>query len=205
VTDRRPHVAGVVLAGGASTRFGGDKLRARLGGESLLAHAVRRISEVSSRVVVVVTPGDDRPPPLPADLRVEFVRDTEAFEGPLRATARGLLFVDRPWSIVAGGDMPDLQPAVLTALVRSGQDGGVDAAALGDADGFRPLPCVVRTEPARAAAEELLSRGERSLRGLLVRLSVAVLAEDAWLPLDPERRTLLDVDEPADLDRAGDL
>ena len=31
------------------------------------------------------------------------------------------------------------------------------------------------------------------------RLTVRVLAEDEWRPLDPDARTLRDVDEPADL------
>lgn len=36
-------ILGMVLAGGRSSRFGGDKALARLGGQSLLARAVRRI------------------------------------------------------------------------------------------------------------------------------------------------------------------
>jgi molybdopterin-guanine dinucleotide biosynthesis protein A len=203
VTAEGSDVAGVVLAGGASRRFGRDKLHERLRGEPLLAHAVRRVAEVTPRILVVTTHGDPLPQ-LPPDLRVEFIRDVVEFEGPLRAAARGLAFVDRPWSIVAGGDMPDLQPSVLTALLRFGEERGATAAALGEGAGFRPLPCLLRTEAARAAAEELLARGERSVRALLVRLSVAVLEEEEWLRLDPGRRTLFDVDEPADLDRAGE-
>ena len=64
---------------------------------------------------------------------------------------------------------------------------------------------MLRTEPARAEAGFLLSKGERSLRALLTTLSVAILDEGSWLPLDPGRRSLLDVDEPDDLGRAGDL
>lgn len=201
MTDPRPDVAGIVLAGGASRRFGGDKLRAELRGEPLLAHAVRRLAEVTPAIFVVTTVGAPLPQ-LPGDLTVELIRDDAEFEGPLRATARGLAFVDRPWSIVVGGDMPDLRAEVLTALLRFAADRAADAAALGEGDRFRPLPCVLRTEPARAEAAGLLSTGERSLRALLTGLSVAVLDEAEWIRLDPERRTLLDVDEPADLDRA---
>jgi molybdenum cofactor guanylyltransferase len=200
VTDENPDAAGIVLAGGASRRFGGDKLRAELRGEPLLMHAVRRMVEVTPEVYVVTTPGDPLPR-MPADLTVEFIRDVVEFGGPLRATARGLIFVDRPYAIVVAGDMPDLQLAVLTALLRFGAGRGAAAAALGEGADFRPLPCVLRTEPAKAEADALLSEGERSLRALLRRLSVAVLEEEEWLRLDPERRTLLDVDEPADLDR----
>ncbi|HZB02615.1 MAG TPA: molybdenum cofactor guanylyltransferase [Actinomycetota bacterium] len=199
-----PDAAAIVLAGGASRRFGGDKLRADLRGEPLLAHAVRRMVEVTAEVHVV-TSRDDPLPTLPADLGVDFIRDVVEYEGPLRATARGLAFVERSWSIVVGGDMPELQPAVMTTLLRLAEERDAGAAALGEGARFRPLPCVLRTDPARAEAAALLSKGERSLRALLTNLSVAILDEEAWLPLDPERRSLLDVDEPDDLDRASDL
>jgi len=191
-------VTGIVLAGGASRRFGRDKLREELRGEPLLAHAVRRLAEVVPEICVVTT-RDDRLPSLPADLTVEYVRDLIEHEGPLRGTARGLRSVDSDWSIVVGGDMPDLQPSVLTALVGFAAARDASGAALGEGDHFRPLPCVVRTAAALEVAERLLAQGERSLRSLLAQLSVAVLEEGSWLPLDPERRTLRDVDRPSDL------
>lgn len=192
--------AGLVLAGGASKRFGRDKIREDLRGEPLVAHAVRRLSEVVPETYVVSTRGDPLPS-LPDDLSVGFIRDVEPFDGPLRATARGLAFVDSIWSVVVGGDMPDLQPTVLRALLTHASERSALATALGEADRFRPLPCVVRTGPARERAHELLERGDRSLRSLLARLGVAILDEPAWTALDPDRRTLIDVDVPADLER----
>jgi molybdopterin-guanine dinucleotide biosynthesis protein A len=45
-------ILGVVLAGGPSTRFGSDKALAELGGHTLLAHAVDRLSGWCEYVVV---------------------------------------------------------------------------------------------------------------------------------------------------------
>jgi hypothetical protein len=45
----------------------------------------------------------------------------------------------------------------------------------------------------------LLHAGERRLRALSDALRTAVIDESTWLALDPERRTLRDVDEPGDL------
>jgi molybdenum cofactor guanylyltransferase len=194
-----PGATGVVLAGGASRRFGRDKLREELRGEPLLAHAVRRLGEVCPRVLVVGAPGRAIPP-LPADLAAEVVHDDVGWEGPLRATASALLAVETEWSVVVGGDMPDLRPPVLSTLLALASDRDAPGAALGEGEGLRPLPCVLRTAPALRAAERLLAEGDRRLRSLLGTLRVAVLPEDDWLPLDPERRTLVDVDEPADLD-----
>ena len=44
-------VAAIVLAGGASSRFGGDKLAAPLGDRPVLAHVVEVASRVATRVV----------------------------------------------------------------------------------------------------------------------------------------------------------
>jgi molybdenum cofactor guanylyltransferase len=195
-------VTGIVLAGGASRRFGRDKLGEELRGEPLLAHAVRRVGEVCPRVLVVGAPG--RALPLPAGLATEVVRDEVEREGPLRATASALRAVETEWSVVVGGDMPDLRPPVLSALLALAADRDASGATLGEGEGLRPLPCVLRTAPALRTAERLLAGGERRLRSLLGALRVEVLAEDDWLPMDPERRTLVDVDEPADLDGLRD-
>jgi molybdopterin-guanine dinucleotide biosynthesis protein A len=75
------------------------------------------------------------------------------------------------------------------------------AAVLADGGHGRPLPCVVRTEPALVAVRRLLAAGRRRLRDLQAEVPTVVVDEPTWTALDPERRTLLDVDEPADLDR----
>ena len=193
---------GIVLAGGRARRFGSDKLREDLDGSPLLHHAIERIGDVCASVVVVVAPGA-LPPPMPDGITVRVVRDEIGGEGPLRGAAAGLASAATEWAVLAGGDMPDLQPAVLTALLRFASDRGASAAALGDGGRFRPLPCVVRTAPAAETAERLLRHGERSLRSFLSSLSVAVLEEASWRRLDPEGRTLRDVDQPSDLDDRG--
>jgi molybdopterin-guanine dinucleotide biosynthesis protein A len=50
----RPRIAGVVLAGGGSRRFGRDKAFAFLGGETLLARAIARARVQTDDVVVSV-------------------------------------------------------------------------------------------------------------------------------------------------------
>lgn len=54
-------VAGILLAAGGSTRFGGDKLATDWAGRSLLQHAAAAMFDAGLRpVLVVVRPGDDR-------------------------------------------------------------------------------------------------------------------------------------------------
>src|SRR6478736_1513164 len=49
-------VVAIVLAGGASTRFGTDKLASELDGRPLLHHALERAAEAADRIVLVLAP-----------------------------------------------------------------------------------------------------------------------------------------------------
>ena len=187
-----------MLAGGRSTRFGGDKLAATYRGVPLLHHPVSRLGEVCHEVIVVIAP-DQPEPSMPIGAATRFVRDARDGEGPLAGLSRGLEAAAGELAIAAGGDMPDLSTAVLWEMLRVVGEAPVDAFALQDGDRFRPLPCIVRVAPARDAAQALLQAGERSLRSLLDALRVVVIDEPTWTALDPARRTLFDVDVPGDL------
>jgi molybdenum cofactor guanylyltransferase len=191
---------GIVLAGGRSRRFGRDKLAERYQGRPLLHHPISRLLEVCDRVIVVLAP-DAPEPSMPAGASAEFARDAIEDEGPLRGLAAGLEVANSGWVVVVGGDMPDLQPPVLLEMLRAGLETGAVAVSLSDQGGERPLPCVLRTGPVAEAVASLLETGRRSLRDLLSAVATVVVDEPTWTALDPEHRTLIDVDEPADLDR----
>ena len=186
----------IVLAGGASRRFGGDKLAEPIGGISLLSHAVRALDGIVDEIVVVVAPG--RPSPTidggPDGPPVLLVRDPEAFGGPLVGLRTGLAAARGTTVIVVGGDMPSLVPAVLELLLQR------PPAALADEDGrLRPLPCALDRVATLTLADRLLAGGERRLRALLAGLGTAALPRADWAAIDPAGLTLRDVDERSDL------
>lgn len=189
-----------MLAGGRATRFGRDKLIEPYRGIPLLHHALRRVAEVCGDVVVVLAP-DVLQPPLPEDVSVRIARDVHEGEGPLHGVRAGLGLTSTDVALVAAGDMPELRTPVLVEVLRALEARRSDAVALQDGDRFRPLPCAVRTGPALEVSDALLRAGSRSLHELLDGLRASVLEEAIWVALDPERRTLLDVDEPSDVDR----
>lgn len=201
----------IVLAGGRSSRFAGDKLTAEFEGATLLGTTLAGLAGVVDRVVVAG-------PKLPADWRgasfslVALVRDAEPFAGPLAALANVLARAEPDvddLAIVVGGDMPLLVPGVLKAMLdRLEADPGVTGVILerdratSQADAARHvLPLAVRVTVARRAAREAIEEGHRSLGALLDRLAVAEVPVSAWRALDPDAETLLDVDTVADLDR----
>jgi molybdopterin-guanine dinucleotide biosynthesis protein A len=186
-----------VLAGGGAVRFGRDKLAEPYQGLPLLHHAILRSAEVCDEIVVVLAPGADTAG-LPPGVRATF--DPTPGEGPLAGLQAGLLAAATADLVVlVGGDMPDLRTPVLREMLRVADEAGVDAVALAEGDGYRPLPCVLRPAAAADAAHSLLHAGRRRLRDLLAALHTAIIDEPTWTALDPDRRTLFDVDEPGDL------
>jgi molybdopterin-guanine dinucleotide biosynthesis protein A len=191
-------VSGIVLAGGASRRFGRDKLAESIDGITLLERAIRALTGIVDEVVVVIAP--DRAaaipgPPMPGPV-IRYVHDPEPFGGPLVGLRAGLLAAAGSTVLVVGGDMPFMVPGVLRLLVDAAP------AALADAAGvLRPLPCALDRATALPAADELLAGGERRLRALLTRLGTMSLARAEWHSQDPGGLSLVDIDEPGDLPR----
>lgn len=163
-------------------------------------HVVLRLAEVCGDVVVVLAP-DAIEPSMPLGAPVRFVFDPEEGQGPLAGVYAGLHAVRTEHALLAGGDMPDLRIAVLLEMFSVADDAPVDAVVLQDDDRVRPLPSVVRVGRATEAAHALLHAGQHRLRDLFDAVRTAVIDEATWVALDPERRTLFDVDEPGDLVR----
>jgi molybdopterin-guanine dinucleotide biosynthesis protein A len=199
----------IVLAGGASSRFGADKLAAEVGGRTVLAHAVDAARAVASPVVLVLAPGAGVPAWVgtsAGDGRILIARDPEPFGGPLVGLGAGLAALasaapDASTVLVVAGDMPTLAPDVLDLLLAT-LDGepGAGAATL-EAHPPSVFPLALRVGPARGAVEATMAGGgKRSMRALLAALAVEVVPGSAWRPLDPAAVTLRDVDTPADLE-----
>lgn len=192
-------LTGIVLAGGRATRFGSDKLQATYRGIPLVHHAALRAAELCDDVVVVLAPGVDGTG-LPPGVRT--ANDLTQGEGPLAGLHTGLMAAVRSDAVlVVGGDMPDLQLGVAREMLRVLDEAAADAVVLADGDRPRPLPCVLRTWQAADVVHTLLHAGRRRLRDAIDGLRTAVIDEATWTAIDPQRRSVFDVDEPDDLNR----
>ena len=197
-------VTGIVLAGGRSARFGGDKLAAEVGGRPLLHLAIDAVAAVVDEVVVVIAPDGTRPR-LPADFEIPIrvVRDAEVGLGPLAGLAAGLAATRAPLAILVGGDQPALQPALLAELLlwldpEAGEP-SLDVVGLEEDGRLRPLPVALRVATVRPAAAVALAGGTRSLVGLFGGLRAGTLSPEQWRALDPAGDSLRDVDTRDDL------
>lgn len=140
--DANSHVVGVVIAGGRSTRFGGEKALALFQGEALLLRAARRLAAACGAVAVNARPGSGAAD-LAASSGLPVIHDAAGDpDGPLAGVKAALVWAgQRGATLVAVSpcDAPLLPPELYARLVEAAGEG---AAMAETADGRQPL-CAV--------------------------------------------------------------
>ncbi|SRR6266571_131709 len=194
--------AGIVLAGGRSSRMGTPKAALEWHGSTLLRRTAGVLARVVDGPVIVVRAPGQALPALPA--QVEVAEDPREGLGPLQGLAAGLAAAaGRAGAAFAcSTDLPFLHPAFVRRVLR-GLGGGADVA-LPVAHGHpQPLAAAYRTALAPAAAR-LVAAGRLRPAFLfecctVVRLDAgALLADPVLAALDPDLDSVVNVNEPAD-------
>jgi molybdopterin-guanine dinucleotide biosynthesis protein A len=198
-------LAGVVLAGGRSTRMGRPKASLEWHGSTLLHRVTGIVARAVDGPMVVVRAPDQELPPLAPGVRV--VEDAAEGRGPLQGLAAGLAAVSGNAKVayVSSTDVPLLHPAVVRAVLRAAD--GVDVA-LPVVHGFRhPLASAYRTS-LLPEIQELIASDRMRPAFLFERSRVRELTEDdllrdrALAAADPELLSVLNLNEPDDYERA---
>lgn len=185
-------LAAIVIAGGASSRFGSDKLDLRdEQGRTLLDATVSAAAAVANPVIVV---GPERAVPVP----VVWTREEPPGGGPCAALVAGVAALpgDVTHVGVLAGDAPKGADAV-TSLLQV-MDGAA-AAVVTDASGReQPMTAVYAVPPLRAALAAYGDAAHMSIRQVLddLRPQTVVSIIDRWGAAD-------DIDVPDDAPPLG--
>jgi molybdopterin-guanine dinucleotide biosynthesis protein A len=173
VADRG--LTGVLLVGGASTRFGSPKALARFEGRTLAEIGWATLAFCDERLAVGKTAdGLDLPFPL--------IDDGTDVRAPIAGVVAGLRAAANDLCVVLPVDTPRITSEALAALAHASKDVGVPQTG--------PLPGAYR-RTALPALEQALSSGRLSLREALTGLDTLVV--------DLEPALLLNVNTPDDL------
>ncbi|WP_374574292.1 molybdenum cofactor guanylyltransferase [Phenylobacterium sp.] len=133
-------VLGLVLAGGRSPLFGGEKAAARLGGLPLLAHAHRRLAAYC-RIIGVNAPRISEAGRLAIGLGAPLVRDPpNAPHIPLAGIAAGLVWAqreDEDLLVALPCETPFVPADITPRLIAACEDS--QAAVASTKDGIQPL------------------------------------------------------------------
>jgi molybdenum cofactor cytidylyltransferase len=193
--DGAATVVGVVLAAGASSRFGdSNKLLAEWRDAPLVQHATRTLCDSTVDTVVVVTGHQaDRVRSAVADLDVTVVHNEVYERGQATTVERGVTAArdhDADALLFALGDMPTVRPSTVDRLVAAYRAGSWTALAAAH-EGTRGNPVLFDGRHFDALGDVTGDVGGRD---------ILLAAEDAALVETGDPGVLLDIDRPADLD-----
>lgn len=187
----RPNMAGLVLTGGASSRFGSPKANAVIAGASLGQIAVERLMQNCSVIAAAGPPGS-----LGND--VHYVSDPPAAPpGPLGGILAGLEWAEANsigWLAVSPCDMPLLPPDTHARLQSAAIMAKAPLAMAEEEGGYCPL-CAVWSTALAPAVRNQLAVGHPPVWRFAIELGAAIL------PLE-DRACALNINERADLERA---
>ncbi|MFZ5759564.1 MAG: molybdenum cofactor guanylyltransferase [Thermodesulfobacteriota bacterium] len=182
---------GVILAGGASSRFGGNKALALLEGRPLIAHVADVLASVFTELLLVTnTPESYRflGWPMAADIRPG--------QGPLAGIQAALRTMATDQACVVACDMPRIRADLLTLL--AGQPGNWDVALPWLASGPEPL-CAVYRKSCLPVIDDQLGKGQGAIYLALDQLCLRRVTAAEIVPLCGDLSLLRNINRQEDL------
>jgi len=170
----RRTLTGVLLVGGASTRFGSPKALAQIGGETFADRGRRVLAEACDEVLVVGKHDDALP--------FEVIDDGTEVRAPIAGVVAGLRAAAHEVTVVVPVDCPWMTADAVRALGEACHDAAVPAGG--------PLPGAW-AKSALPLLEQRLANGPLALYRTYDELDVVIVE------LDPS--VVADIDTPGDL------
>ncbi|WP_247000960.1 molybdenum cofactor guanylyltransferase [Halosolutus gelatinilyticus] len=180
-------LAGVVLAGGFSTRFGeADKAAAELAGTPMVRRVVDRLAAVADDLVVNCRDEQVariREALAGCDADVRFETDPVPDRGPLAGIRVGLEAVEREYAAVVACDMPFVDPDLLSLLYDRAR--GADGAVVRLEDGwYQPTQAIYRADAMAAACQAALEAEEGRIVAAIDRIDAVTVEESKLADVD---------------------
>lgn len=193
-------VAGYVMAGGASTRFGFDKARAELNRETMLVRMCGLVRDVTGSVSVVAPAGRY------ADSGERIVDDRWPGEGPLGGIITALMDAHarnhrHSWCLIVGCDMPFLTREWLAYLMDRAFASAAAVVAPRSTLGIEPL-CACWHTHATDKLQYAFENGVRKVADAMKRAGTEVVDEKDWKRFDKTGRLFWNMNTPSEYEEA---
>ncbi len=197
-------VAGLVLAGGKSSRFGSDKASALLAGRPMLQWVVSALGSTCDSIVVVraagqVLPGIDSPVPL------NVVEDEYPGKGPLAGLVSGFPAVRADVCFAVSCDSPLVRPELVAWL--AGEAAGHDIVCPYVEEFLQPLCAVYRPTTCLPVFRDFVERDILKITMAFGPLDALIVREPDIRAVDPDLRSFRNANRPealADIQRMLD-
>jgi molybdopterin-guanine dinucleotide biosynthesis protein A len=194
--DIRPRIegiAGVILAGGKSSRYGANKAFVEIHGTKLIERVVRVMASLFERLVLVTNTPHEY-----SYLALPMVEDMIKGLGPIGGIHTGLEAISDETGFFVACDMPYLNENLLRHMVALKE--GFDAVIPRIGWMVEPLHAIYTKQCLPAVRESLDSRAYQAMR-FFQKIRVRYVDEDELRRFDPQLRSFLNINKPEDLDR----
>jgi len=189
-----PVMSALILAGGASSRFGKSKALVEVAGRPLLSHVASAMHFLADETVVSVADEESAKQLRQIDPEAMFVRDERGSRGPIEGFLQGFRKARGEIVLVGPCDAPLIRPEMYRLLLGVLRD---HDAAVPRLDVFDPVRAVYRRSVVLSVVEE--SEVE-SPSALVDRLRATFVGPDSLRVVDPNLDSFLDVNTQDDLE-----
>lgn len=186
-----PQVAGVILAGGKSSRFGANKALALYQGLPLVQRIANCLAPLFPETLLVTNT-----PEAYGFLAWPMTQDRFQNCGPLAGIHAALSTISQPAAFVCGCDMPLVHPALVRFLCAQLADN--DLVLPWPATGPEPLYALYSTSALPLIEEELV-RGQHRINSLHRELRTRRVTESEILKILPDLSTFKNINRQHDL------
>lgn len=195
----RRSCTGVILAGGLSTRYGGEnKAFLRVGGRRIIDRLFDVFGELfEENIIVTNRPGDF------LDLDALIVSDIYPVRSSLTGVHTGLFYASHPHAFFSACDTPFLKKEVVEAVLESIAP-DTDVVMPRTSAGLEPL-CAAYSRRCLKIAEAHLQENKLKIQLALQKARITYIPEEVLRLRDPDLLSFFNVNSPEDLARADSL
>ncbi len=174
--------------------MGRDKALIEFQGKPIIAHVIDTLRKLSDDVIVVSNRSSEY-----AQFGARIVPDFDPPSGPLGGIAAGLSGCKNELAICVACDMPFLNEMLLRYLIDQAKD--FDAVVMKDGDDYEPLHAVYRSS-CLPFIQQHLAQGDKRVISFYADVKLRVVQEADWRSIDPEGRSISNLNTPEDLQNA---
>lgn len=193
MTQRINQVAGVILAGGKSSRFGSNKALALHQGDALIQTIARRLAVLFPETLLITNTPEEY-----GFLGWPMAKDLYPDCGPLAGIHAALRTVSQPRIFVCGCDMPLVNPDLIRFLCEL--EGDHDLVLPWLDEGPEPLYAVY-SKKALPIIEEQLSKNQYKIGMVFEKLRIRKVTAEEILQIVPDLTTFQNINHQHDLAR----
>ena len=187
----------LILAGGGSKRFGGEKAFFEIRGKPMIQHVFERVSKLSTEILISCRARREKLAEMFPDAKV--IVDKWEEKGALTGLASALPEVRSEYVALVTCDSPKVNPHVIELLYGTAK--GHDCAIPRWPKGYtEPLQAVYKTEKLREAVGKAWKSKKMKLATVLEMLpDVVYIPTERFKEVDPKLESFLNVNAPGDI------